>query len=156
MIYFMLPQGKSMVEVILDYVGVLAVLIAGSALIISAIALIVQRKAVKSSLFNDVYQKIVNIEDKLYGEKHKDGRLQATWYVQLFNAYELFAFYSNRGYLKKDMKKYFGKSLDVHCARAKQVSEVQKYFEELKEYSDPFFPEIRDYFRSQFKRELQI
>ena len=66
MIYFVLPQGKSGVEVILDYVGVLAVLIAGGALIISAIALIVQRKTVKSSLFNDMYQKIVDIKDKLY------------------------------------------------------------------------------------------
>ena len=154
MIYFVLPQGKSGVEVILDYVGVLAVLIAGGALIISAIALIVQRKTVKSSLFNDMYQKIVDIEDKLYEEKHKDGRLQVTWYVQLFNAYELFAFYSNRGYLKKDMKKYFGKSLEAHCARAIKVSEVQRYFEELKKYSDPFFPEIREYLRRQFKREL--
>lgn len=130
-------------EMTAKFAASIAVIFAAIALIMNTRAFKLQRRVLEASLFNEIRRRINNLEDQLAEFDQDDKEKLSRWYCRIYNAFEDFAFYANRGYLEKDMVKFFSSGIDYYVQRASSFPDL---FKELKERRKGEFCELEEYY----------
>lgn len=105
----------------------LVILAAAVALGFSARAIFLQRQSLQASLFSDTIKKMDDVLDQQISYE-KEGRVMH-WYIGLLDAFEYFAFFANRRYLSRAMRKYPRSTIIENLEDASIRDDVKKHFQ---------------------------
>lgn len=138
-------------QCIIMIVQMITVIVLIVALVFNCIGIFAQKDSVQASLFNDLSQRIsslVDNEPKQEVDGEGDDRELEHWYVRLYNAFERFAFFANRGYLTPEMEVYYSgfikgynKRIVAECPSA--VSHLKELEEKAEEEKERPYNELR-------------
>ena len=138
-------------EMTAKYAASIAVVFSAIALIMNTRAFRLQRRSLQASLFNDIRHRIDKLEDEHSEIQEGEVKKLERWYERIFNAYESFAFYANRGYFEKDMTEFYTSGVDYH------VKGLGKFPELLKRYKNREkgeFCELEKYYQKVLKKSF--
>jgi hypothetical protein len=138
-------------EMTAKFAASIAVIFSAVALFVNTKAFKLQRRTLQASLFNDIMHRIDKLEDEHAEIKKGEAEKLERWYERIFNAYESFAFYANRGYLAKDMIDFFSSNVDYHV---KGLEKFPQLFARYKNREVGEFCELKEYYRNVLRRNL--
>jgi len=138
-------------EMTAKFAASLAAIFAAVALVLNTRAFKLQKRNLQASLFNDFRRRIEALEDQHdcigAGEVEKLER----WYGRIFTVFEGYAFFSNRGYLEKDMSEFYASGIDFYINR---LNKFPKLLQAYKIREPGEFSELEKYYRRVLKKEL--
>lgn len=138
-------------EMTAKFAASIAAVIAAVALILNARGIRLQRKSLRANLFNDIRRRIEDLEDQFDAIPANDKEKLEGWYSRLFSVFETFAFYSNHGYLEKEMVHFYEAGIEDCTDRLVKYPDLIAYFK--KRHSGEFC-ELEEYFRTVLKKKL--
>lgn len=138
-LYSFMMAHKAMIEMLANIGVVIAVLFSGWALLYSARAaklqteainlernsIDIQIKSLKAGIFNDILRGINEIINQ---EPSSKDNKKERWFCNLYNAFELYAFYANRFYIDSEMARYLKGFIGTYNGRVKDCPALVEMF----------------------------
>jgi hypothetical protein len=146
---------KEILDVLAKFATSIAVIFSAVALILNARAIRLQRRSLQANLFNDIKRRISELEDQHSKIEQSDLEKLEGWYYRMICAFESFAFYANRDFLDKDMVEFYATGIEHYIERLKKFPKLLAHFGK-KRKEGPELCELAKYYLNVLKKPMPI